>query len=486
MNIDSLRLKRGTDKESPAAEEDYDFEEDLHDRPKRAVNSKTAHKLDLDKNVDKLGYKLKYDYSNPRAQIGFRIFGNDLRYYTVEGMMEVMGLAKEFDPFFQASKILSGKEIKYTKSRVFLDASYNVPLSIGLPLSINAFGASSVDFRVSGNLEKMPEDWHFDIQGHFKPSVSVDVIISMQSDFFYASSGIKVKSNLYSNSELEAKIKLRGKSLVSFSFNLPQDKNEIFSARSELMVMKNNEEIPQTGIEKRRSNSTCTWPYLNDAIGLAMCSDFSVPDLSNSTEKIYPSLLLSGPLNFTMVLNKYDLSAKKYVFEYQWDEQNNNTDMSLVFHTPGSKVTRLIVANMTTAQEPFKAFNVSVAFANGPVTAKAGCHFNANPDNKRLTIFLDTNNNRSFDLNMQLTRHQDRNVWTYKPQMLLAINGVNVTGLVGTIRKNEKSGITQHDVEISFETRKLQALIKGNIIKSEITTSTNMTVNYRVSRNLKQ
>jgi len=65
--------------------------------------------------------------------------------------------------------------------------------------------------------------------------------------------------------------------------------------------------------------------------------------------------------------------------------------------------------------------------------------------------------------------------------MLLAINGVNITGLAGTVKVNEKNGIKQHDVDLSFETKKLQAVIKGNVVQSEITTSTNMTIKYRVS-----
>lgn len=429
-----------------------------------------------------MGYKLNYNYNIPKAQIGVRVFGNDLRHYSLEGNLEFMALGKEFDPFQQLAKILSGQEVTFTKSNVLLDASYSVPLAIGLPLSINAFGASSVDFRIYGNLERTEPvtDWHFDLEGKFKPSVSVDVITAMQADLFYASSGIKVKSNLYSNSEIETKLKVRGKNLVSFSFDLPQDTNEIFSARSELLVLKQDKEISQPGIKTRRSNSTCTWPVLDQAIGLQLCSYFSVPDLANSSDKVYPSLILSGPTNFSVILKKSDLTAKKYVFEYNLNQVLNDSNFSVVFHTPGSAAKRLLVTNITST---VNAFNASVAFVNAETQVSAGCNYDSDPSNRKLDIFLDTNGNRSFDLNMELKRWQERTAWIYKPKMLLAVNGVNITGLIGTIKINEKNGIMQNDFEVSFETKKLQAMIKGNFVQTEITTSTNITVNYRFQAN---
>lgn len=176
----------------------------------------------------------RYNYNEPRAVFNLRVFGNDLKYYTMEGMGEVVSAINDVNPINSLAKLLSGKEITYTKSGVFLDASYNVPMSSGLPLSVHAFGASSVDLRMSGSLanhDHTSGDWNFDVEGKLKPSISVDVLLSMQTDFFYATSGTRVKSNLYSSSSVEAKLKVRGSNLVSLTFGLPQDKNDILSVR---------------------------------------------------------------------------------------------------------------------------------------------------------------------------------------------------------------------------------------------------------------
>lgn len=487
LSLDTLRLKRKVEdildtETSHSEDDDYVYEEELESgqvKSKRSKRNADARKQEIDSKVDRLGYKLKYDYNNPRAQFGLRIFGNDLQHYNFETMGEVGKLFAQFDPLYQAQKLLSGKPISYTKSSVFLDAAYTVPLAVGLPLAIKAFGASSVDLSISGNLDKLDADWHFDVQGRFKPSVSVDVITTMQTDMYWGQSGIKVKSNLYSNSEMEAKLKMRGRNLVSFSFDLPQDKNEIFSARSELLVVKRDEELQQAGIAKRSANSTCTWQALDDAIGLQMCSHYSVPDLSNATAS-YPSLLLSGPLNFSLLLNKSDLSVKKYVFEYNWDqEEPDNNNFTLKFTTPGSKVPRLLIGNLTTVTS---AFNASLAFVNGDSRIAASCVYDGNPDYRRLDFYVDENKRRYLDLAMELRRYREQSISIYKPRMLLAINGSNVTGLVGAIKSTEKLNIMQLDVDLSFETKILQALIRGNIVQTEVTTSTNMTVNYRVCK----
>ncbi|XP_051858776.1 uncharacterized protein LOC117563530 [Drosophila albomicans] len=487
LSLDNLRLKRKVvDTTQDGEDTEYVFEEDESEgersqRSKRnAETTAKTRKQTIDRNVDQLGYKLNYDYNNPRAQFGMRIFGNDLRYYNVESMAEVALLATQLSPLQQAKKLLSGKPFSYSKSSLFLDASYSVPLAVGMPLAIHAFGASSVDLSIAGNLDKLDADWHFDVQGRFKPSVSVDVITTMQTDMFWGQSGIKVKSNLYSNSEVEANLKMRGRNLISFSFNLPQDKNEIFSARSELIVVKRDTELPQAGIEKRSANSTCTWEVLDQAIGLQMCSHYSVPDLSNATEA-YPSLLLTGPLNLSLILKKSDLSAKRFVFEYNWDqEEPDNNNFTMIFNTPGSKVPRLLVANMTSVPG---AFNASVAFERGESRTSAGLSYDGNPDYRRLDVYLDNNRNRSLDLALELRRFQDNTAVLFRPRMLLSVNGVNITGLIGMIKINEKNGVKQHDVDLSFETKKLQALIKGNIIQTEVTTSTNMTINYMFEAN---
>ena len=62
-------------------------------------------------------------------------------------------------------------------------------------------------------------------------SVSLDVVGTMGVDAYYASTGIKLKTNVYSSSAVEGQLKVRGAKLVSLNFSLPKDKIEIINAR---------------------------------------------------------------------------------------------------------------------------------------------------------------------------------------------------------------------------------------------------------------
>jgi hypothetical protein len=62
-------------------------------------------------------------------------------------------------------------------------------------------------------------------------SVAIDVVGTMGVDAYYASTGIKLRTNMYSSSSVDGQLKVRGTKLVSLNFNLPKDKIEIINAR---------------------------------------------------------------------------------------------------------------------------------------------------------------------------------------------------------------------------------------------------------------
>ncbi|XP_036322031.1 apolipophorins-like [Rhagoletis pomonella] len=431
------------------------------------------------KSIEHLGYTLKYDYNNPVFQFGTRIFGSDLHFFSLNGIPEYAELSKKLDVLQQLSEFLSGKEIIYTKSKLFLDASYVIPLAVGLPLSIDLFGASSIDLRTSCKLDyKNPDssDLNFDIKGMIKPTILVDMVGSMSSDMFYAQSGVKVKSTMYTNFEVAGELKVRGKKSVTFSLSLPQNATDIFTVHSELLKISRSADEYQTGIKSRRSNSSCTWPLFETATALKVCLDYSVPNLNNAKKITYPGLLLSGPMNFSVSLAKSDLTAKNWMFQYTYDQHRNGSNWAVLFFTPGSSFERSITANVSTQPE---ILNASLLFVHGLSKVSSMCQLIGTNIYRRFNFLLDTNGNRSLDFSIELKRKEERNVLVYKPKMLLAINGVNITGAVGTVRTYVKSGIVQNDMDFSFETRKLQMLIRGLLAQSEVTKSVNITVNYR-------
>lgn len=53
----------------------------------------------------------------------------------------------------------------------------------------------------------------------------------MSLDAYYASTGIKVKTNMYTSSVIEGHVKFDGLHKINVKFNLPNERTEIFSAR---------------------------------------------------------------------------------------------------------------------------------------------------------------------------------------------------------------------------------------------------------------
>lgn len=294
----NLRLRRDA-----TEDDEYELENEDSDRPDRLKRDIVNHAYDLQNDVKALDYDNKYNMDRPRAAFGMKMFGNDIKYKTLEDLFEVYTLFSELNPLNQLMNILSGKEITYTKSGVFLEAEYEVPLTSGFPLALNAYGASSIDMRASGKLNGDWKQAKFNLTGKIKPSISLDVIGTMQCDYFYGTSGIRVKSNLYSSVSVETDLKVDGTNFVSLQVGLPQDRNDIISARSELIVLRHENEIRQPGIAKRYENSTCTWPGVEHSIGLKVCSDYRLPDVS-ARQRDLPSLLLCGPLDIDVHIDK--------------------------------------------------------------------------------------------------------------------------------------------------------------------------------------
>lgn len=402
-----------------------------------------------------------------------------MKYKTLEDLNEVYELLQNLNPTNQIKQLLSGKEIIYSKSGVFLEASYEVPLTSGFPMALQAYGASSIDLRMSGLLQgnSFWQNPRFAVKGKIKPSVSLDIIGSMQSDYFYGMSGIRVKSNLYSSSSIEANLTVDGKNFVSLQFGLPQDRNDIISARSELIVIKYEKEIRQNGIRKRYSNSTCTWPAVERAVGLKVCSDYSLPDVSKSKQEL-PSLLLCGPLDVDIHIDKSDVTAKIFSFEYKWIDTDNRSSASFIFETPNTQIPRIFIANLT--KEP-NVYDLSMKFENGKTMHSATATYKNTDDEKLVEAHLQIDGQKSFALELGMNKSMILNGWMFYPRFSLAVNNDEIAGLSGTVKKFGKNKIMQYDPNLEFETKKFKARVSGYITTTDIKFSTRLFVNYKVS-----
>lgn len=417
--------------------------------------------------------------NHPHLGLGLRVFGNDLKYKSIEGLPEIYSLLSELNPRKQFEHLLSGREIIYTKSGVFLEVSYEVPLSSGFPLAVQTFGASSIDFRASGQFHgksiwPIPK---FNIKGMIKPSVSLDVTISMKSDYFFGSTGANVRSNLYSSSSVETNFTVNGKNYISLQFGLPQDRNEIISVKSEMFIQRGDTELMQKGIRKRYNNSTCTWPLVERSIGLKVCSKYSLPDISKSPKSL-PSLLFCGPISVSVHIDKSDLTAKNFLFEYRWEDKLNYSSGSFIFETPHTKVPRIFTANVT---KDLESLNASMSFINGRSEHLANAIYKNTPDEKLLEAHLRVDGHESFSMEMGLNQSEIIHGWIYHPRFQLTVKNDQISGLSGDVKMFEKHNIAQYDTNLRFFTKKFDCTLTGMIMKtSDRKYTTRLLLNYKV------
>lgn len=81
---------------------------------------------------------------------------------------------------------------------------------------------------------------------------------------------------------------------------------------------------------------------------------------------------------------------------------------------------------------------------------------------------------------MNMNRTVIKNGWTYYPRFLLTINNEKIAGLAGTITVTSKNKITQNDINLMFETKRLQSRIAGYVTKTETAYLTKLKMDYRV------
>lgn len=385
----------------------------------------------------KFPYTQNYDFKNPHGYFEHKIFGNDVSFYAFDGFNELSEIIKKIVPVDRVRNIFSKKEETFVKSGTLIDdVAYTLPTISGFPLILNGFGAYSLDMGYLADIENSFWDGGaLEITGKIKPSLSMEMNFKMQIDLFHASTDIKVKSNLYSNYAIESEVRLLGNTYATINFRLPQDRNDIFSIRSQLTSLISGHETSLYGITNRYMNSTCTWPSLDTMVGLKLCIDYSMPDVSDRTSK-FPSLVLSGPVMFDIHLDKADLSAKVFNFEYKWHRGMESSNGSITFETPNTKIPRQFAASIISTRQEF---NLSMGFVNGDEKQNALGYIKMSPAEKLAELTLNLNNNQYFSLQMSLLKKfTSKTRSSLIPTFLLIINDQRVAGMNGLIKTIDK------------------------------------------------
>lgn len=109
-------------------------------------------KEDYWRQVKRLPNVIDNNFDNPKISLGYRVFGNELKFTMLEGDEDIRKTLASFNPLTKIKQILSGKEIHYENTAMLLDSSYVIPTTSGVPVRLDLTGSAACNFKLSGLL----------------------------------------------------------------------------------------------------------------------------------------------------------------------------------------------------------------------------------------------------------------------------------------------------------------------------------------------
>ncbi|XP_024085563.1 apolipophorins [Cimex lectularius] len=406
-----------------------------------------------------------------------KMFGNELKYYTVQGTDEFLKLLSLLNPVKVIEDFLSGQEIKFDRSAMLIDTSYITPMSTGIPVKLNTIGTAAINLNVRGymNSSNYKANNDLELNGKLTPSIGVNIEGSMEVDAFISQTGVKFKASVFTSSALEGVFTMNSLDLIRVSFYLPLQKSEIFHAETLLMLVNNNKEIILNGVTAgRKEKNFCSWSILDDTVGLKLCATTVLPNSTYLLES--PLFLFSGPLKFAVSLIKSDPTANTYIVEYKLDRQANKTLIVLKFETPGSKTNRGMKAVIDL---DIQSQNLTLAYQSSLTKVEARGFYRNTKTDKLVNFGLVINGKKHIDIHVGVQIIEGKYGNTYLPKLQFSINGKSITSLSGSIKWISKKGVSQCHVDLNFNTSRFTIAINGGTRRTDISFAVEFKLDYK-------
>ncbi|XP_076235875.1 apolipoprotein lipid transfer particle [Calliopsis andreniformis] len=451
------------------------------------------------KRMKRLPNVIDNNFDNPRISLGYKVFGNDLKYMVLDGDQEIRDALLRLNPWEKFKQLTSRKEIHYENAVMFLDSTFVVPMTSGLPVRLDFAGSAACNFKMSGFLDtKAISKEEIEFVSNIAPSVSVDVVGSMTVDSFYKNAGIKLRSNVYSSGAVQIHLDIRDLRLIRLSLGLPSKKMEVFSIGTDILLtagkgakleekslgvliagQNSNDKNTKQAIVPGSilSNTTCSWPALDRLVGLKLCVDYQ---LSNVTkDPTAPYFVLSGPTLFKISLLKADPTAKNYLLEYKWEKTEKQNLFRVAFDTPGSQVNRELSA---TVSFDAKTHNVSVLLRSAGNSIVAEGTYKSTENETFIDIGFDINGTKHLDASIGYSIKSFKYGYTFSPQMHLIVNSERIAALSGTVRHAMKNNVSQCDIDLTFRTKKVWSKLVGYLVRRNVSLAGDFQLDYQLQK----
>ncbi|CAL7937265.1 unnamed protein product [Xylocopa violacea] len=453
------------------------------------------------KRVKRLPNVIDNNFNDPKVSVSYKVFGNDLKYSMLHGDREIREALARGNPWEKFKQIVSGKEIRYENAAMFLDSTYVVPMISGLPLRLDFAGSAACNFKMSGLIDtKQISQGQIELVGNVAPSTSIDAVASMTVDAFYKTAGTKLRTNVYSSGAVEIHLDAKGMRSIRLSLGLPNKRMEVFSVGTDILLTKGNgaelEEKPigvliagrhgEDAASPARSipipsnlitNTSCTWSALDRLVGLKLCVDYQLSNVTKDPDA--PYFLLSGPTLFKISLIKADPTAQNYLLEYKWEKRKEENALRIAFDTPGSRVNRELSA---TVSFDSKTHNVTVLLRSAGNSIVAKGIYKSTENETFVDIGFDINGTKHLDASLGYAIKRFHYGYTISPQMHLIVNNERIAALSGEIGNAWKNNVSQYDIDLVFRTKRVWCKLAGYVVRRNVSLAGDVQLEYQLQK----
>lgn len=93
----------------------------------------------------------------------------------LNGNEDIKTALANLNPWSKIKQILSGREIHYEDTVMFLDSDYVVPTTVGLPIRLELTGSAACKFKLSGSLnaQRLASHGEVEVIGNIRPRYKI-------------------------------------------------------------------------------------------------------------------------------------------------------------------------------------------------------------------------------------------------------------------------------------------------------------------------
>lgn len=267
------------------------------------------------------------------GNLDIKIFGHQIAFFDLWKEDLEKGGKNVFEMLNSLKQI---REVNWYKSIAFLDTQVTIPTISGFPLRIGVNGTASFILKASSkiNMKKLMQ-WppEFEMEGKLVPSGVVHVGGMMGISTIFGDYGVKMVSNVYSNTEMQATIKTAKGEELQIEIQQPRERQNILSAKTSFFVVHRSVERDQSmrrdlGISQKRCSGG---GVLDELLGVEFCSEIRYP--SAETEASKASLATGFELDVAMFKRDQHTS---YILHLLNKRDRNSRHLKALVDMPGS------------------------------------------------------------------------------------------------------------------------------------------------------